>query len=204
MTKQETMTIIDRIRKLYISQSRQFTNSDWQSMIETWHDMFRNDTYEDINKALSSYANKGKQFMPSAPDIIKELNDLDDPETRKLFDRLCKECEKLTAGLQHVVIDDLGGMKRDPESPTGWRYVVAEAHVTSNYTQTDFAAMPLELQMFAEDIEGLRALDREIKSNDRFAYMRFKDRISTIRRELKAQREEAEKKAKEKLNEHRT
>jgi hypothetical protein len=154
-------------------------------MADTWHEQFKQDSYEDIGKALSIYVNKGKQFMPSVADIINELINLDEPNTRELFKRLCNECRKLTEGAEHVVIDDLGGARRDPTSPTGWRFVTAEAHVTTNYTQGDFAAMPIELQMYVEDIQGLRGVDREIKSHEEWAYKRFRERLPYIREEMK-------------------
>ena len=185
MTRDEAKQIVLRIRSLYISQARNLTPADWQTMIDTWAEQFKDDPYEDVNKAVSLYVNKGKQFMPSAPDIINELINIDEPQTRALFERLKRECDKLVNGAEHVVIDDLGGIRRDPTSPTGWRYVTAEAHITTNYTQADFAAMPIELQMYAEDIEGLRALDKEIKSNDFYAYRRFKDRLTYIRSDMK-------------------
>ena len=167
-----------------MSQSRQYTENDWQTMIDVWFEQFKADTYENVNKALSLYVNKGKQFMPSPPDIISELINIDEPNTRALFERLKRECDKLVNGAEHIVIDDLGGLREDPTSPTGLRYYHPEAHVTTNYTQQDFADMPIELQMYVDDIEGLRAIDREIKSNEVYSYKRFKDRLSYIKREI--------------------
>lgn len=178
MTREEAKRIISRVRNLYISQSRQFTDLDWQAMIDTWHEELKADTYEDISRALSAYVNKGKQFIPTVADIINELMNLEDPRHRKLFNRLKRECEILTEGIEHVVVDDYGGIVKDPDSPTGYRYVVAEAHMTDKYTQMDFANMPRELQIYAEDIEGLKALQREIASSERFAFKRFVDHMT--------------------------
>lgn len=178
MTRDEAKRIIVRVRNLYISQSRQFTDLDWQAMIDTWHEELKADTYEDVNRALSAYVNKGKQFIPTVADIINELMNLIDPRYKGLFTRLKRECEIMAEGIEHAVIDDYGGIIKDSESPTGYRFVVAEAHMTDKYTQMDFANMPIELQVYAEDLRGLSSLQREIASSERFAFKRFVDHMT--------------------------
>lgn len=185
MTKAEAGTLIARIRKLYMSQSRNYTNADWQMMTDTWYESFKDEKYADISHALTLYIGRGKQFMPNVPDIIAELTNLDEPRIRALFDRLKAECDKLVNRESHIVIDDYGGIRPDPDSPTGYRYVVAESHMTSTYTQADFANMPIELQIYADDIEGLRALHREIESNEMFSYRRFKERMPYVKQDIK-------------------
>lgn len=185
MTRDEAKKIVMRVRNLYISQARQYTETDWQTMIDVWYEQFKAETYDDVYKALTMYVNNGKQYIPNVADIINEMINIDEPETAKLFKRLKKECDIIANGIEHVVLDDLGGVVKDPNSPTGWRYIVPEAHVTTKYTQADFANLPMELQIYAEDIEGLRKLNDEILSNERFAYKRFKDHLTYIRNEMK-------------------
>lgn len=185
MTKSETLQIVNRIRKLYMSQSRNYTDADWQMMTDTWYETFKDDKYDDVSNAVSLYVSRGKQFMPNVPDIIAEMTNLDEPRIKSLFERLKRECQKAMNDIQHVVVDDYGGIVRDPNSPTGFRYVVAEAHVTSTYTQSDFANMPLELQIYAEDIDGLKHLQAEIENYEGFAYKRFKESMPYLRQEAR-------------------
>ena len=185
MTKDETNILIKRIQSLYMAQARQYTDSDWLTMAGVWYDQFKDESYEDVNKALTIYVNKGKSFIPNVADIINELLNLDEPHFRKLFEILKRECDIVANGKEHVVIDDLGGIRRDPTSPTGFRFVTAEAHGTDKYTQQDFANLPMELQIYAEDIKGLEALHKEILSNEIYAYRRFRDHIPSIQQEMK-------------------
>ena len=185
MTRDDTKRLINKVRNLYIAQARQYTETDWATMIDVWHDHFKDESYDDVNKALTLYVSKGKQFIPNVADIIGELMNLDEPHFRKLFEILKQECDIVANGKEHVVIDDLGGIRRDSESPTGFRFVTAEAHVTDKYTQQDFANLPMELQIYAEDIKGLESLHREILSNEIYAYRRFRDHIPSIQQEMK-------------------
>ena len=184
MTKEQTIQIISRIRHLYASQSRKLKPADWDAMIETWYLQFVNEPFENVNKALTTYANRGRQFMPDIPDIIGEILNLEEPKYNKLFNRLKRECEVVANGTEHVVLDDLGGLVNDQNSPTGYRFITAEAHLTTTYTQSDFANLPKELQVYADDIEGLKALHREIQSNELFARKRFIDRMPYILQEV--------------------
>ena len=184
MTQDETKAIIKRVRSLYISQARQYKDSDWLAMADAWYDQFQDESYDNVNRALSQYVNKGKQFIPNVADIIGEILDLEEPHFRKLFERLCRECEIINNGLVHVVVDDYGGLVADSTAPHGFRLATAEAHITDRYTQADFANLPMELQIYAEDIEGLRTIGNEINSNKIYAYKRFKDHISHIRKEV--------------------
>lgn len=186
MTKEQTLQIISRVKHLYQTQARRLTPADWETMTEAWYQQFANESFENVNKALTSYANRGRQFMPDVPDIIGELLNVNEPYYNKLFNRLKRECEMVANGTEHVVIDDLGGIVKDPTSPTGYRHKVAEAHMTTTYTQSDFANLPKELQVYADDIEGLKALHREIQSNEMFARKRFIDRMPYILQEIDA------------------
>ena len=183
MTRDETKLILDRITKLYMTQSRRLTKTEKTSMLNTWTEEFANETYEDVNKAVSLYSKSGKPFMPNVPDIQQELINMEDTDGNRLFNRLARAAEMAANPVEHIVIDDLGGFRWNEELQRKV-YYHAETHVTTDYTQTDFADLPQELQEYAEDIEGLQHLWKEIESNRFYARQRFLDRLPEIRRRL--------------------
>lgn len=183
MTKDQAMKIVGRIKHLYSTQARKYTAADWQQMVDTWYEQFKGEDYETVNAALTMYTNRGKQFMPDVADIIRETLNIEEPEYNKLFARLKKECEIVANGIEHIVIDDLGGLRWNDELKREV-YYHPETHKTEVYTQSDFANLPKEIQIYAEDIEGLKALHREIASNEQFARRRFIDRMPYIKQEV--------------------
>lgn len=185
MTREEAKLILNRIFKLYITQSRRFSNNEKRDMLNTWAEEFKNDEYEDVNKAVSLYSKSGKPFMPNVPDIQQELIGMEDTEGNKLFNRLVRAAEMAANPTEHIVVDDLGGFRWNEDLHRNV-YYHAETHVTTEYTQTDFADLPQELQEYAEDIDGLQHLWKEIESNRLYARQRFLDRLPEIRRRLDA------------------
>lgn len=185
MTRDETKLILDRITKLYMTQSRRLSKYEKISMLDTWAEEFANESYEDVNKAVSLYSKSGKPFMPNVPDIQQALINMEDTEGNRLFNRLARAAEMAANPIEHIVIDDLGGIRWSEEHQRNV-YFHAETHVTTDYTQTDFAELPPELQEYAEDIDGLKHLWREIESNRFYARQRFLDRLPEIRRRLDA------------------
>lgn len=185
MTRDETKRILERVCKLYITQAKRLTPYERQGMIETWSAEFANDSYEDVNRAVSQYAKRGKPFMPNVPDIIQELIAMEDTEDNRLFIRLAKAADMAANPTEHIVVDDVGGYRWSEEHQRKI-YFHAETHVTTDYTQSDFCELPMELQEYAEDIDGLRAIHAEIESNRILARMRFVDRLPDIRRRLDA------------------
>ena len=93
MTRDETKLILNRIFKLYITQSRRFTGNEKRDMLNTWSEEFKNESYEDVNKAVSLYSKSGKPFMPNVPDIQQALINMEDTEGNRLFNRLARAAE---------------------------------------------------------------------------------------------------------------
>lgn len=185
MTRDETKLILSRIFKLYMSQSKKLTTQERNGMLDTWAAEFASESYDDVNRAVSLYTKSGKPFMPNVPDIVKELLNLEDTEAGGLFYKLTKAAEMAANPIEHIVIDDLGGFRWNDELQCKV-YYHAESHVTTDYTQTDFSELPPEIQEYAQDIEGLKKLWREIESNRFYARQRFVDRLPEIRRRLDA------------------
>lgn len=183
MTREETKLILNRIFKLYITQSRRFSGNEKRGMLDTWAEEFRNETYEDVNKAVSLYSKSGKPFMPNVPDIQQALISMEDSEGNRLFNKLVRAAEMAANPTEHIVVDDLGGFRWNEELQRKVLYP-AEAHVTTDYTQADFSGLPQELQEYAVDIDGLTHLWKEIESNRFYARERFLDRLPEIRRQL--------------------
>lgn len=186
MTKEEAKLIVYRICKLYMSQSKRMTFKDKADMLDTWAEEFANESYDDVNRAVSAYSKSGKPFMPNPPDIIQVLISMEDSDANRLFNRLVRAAEMAANPTEHIVIDDLGGFRWNEELQRNV-YHHAETHVTMDYTQADFAELPQEIQEYAQDIDGLKHLWNEIESNRIFARQRFVDRLSDIRRRLDAQ-----------------
>ena len=185
MTREETKYIINRVLKLYMNQSRNLSQREKAIMVDTWAEEFENSSYEDVNKAVSQYAKIGKPFMPNVPDIIQELISMEDTEDNGLFKRLAKAADMAANPTEHIVIDDIGGFRWSDEHKRKI-YFHAETHVTTDFTQGDFAVLPDEIQEYADDIAGLIAIHHEIESNRILARMRFVDRLPDIRRQLDA------------------
>lgn len=183
MTRDETKLILNRIFKLYITQSRRFTGNEKRDMLNTWAEEFKNESYEDVNKAVSLYSKSGKPFMPNVPDIQQALINMEDTEGNRLFNRLARAAEMAANPIEHIVIDDLGGIRWNEELQRNV-YYHAETHVTTDYTQEDFSDLPQEIQEYAQDIDGLQHLWKEIESNRFYARQRFLDRLPDIRRRL--------------------
>lgn len=183
MTREETKLILNRIFKLYITQSRRFKDGERRDMLNTWAEEFKNENYEDVNRAVSLYSKSGKPFMPNVPDIQQALISMEDTEGNRLFNRLARAAEMAANPTEHIVIDDLGGIRWSEEHQRNI-YYHAETHVTTDYTQTDFSELPQELQEYAQDIDGLKHLWKEIESNRFYARQRFLDHLPEIRRRL--------------------
>lgn len=183
MTREETKLILNRIFKLYITQSRRFKDGERRDMLNTWAEELKNESYEDVNRAVSLYSKSSKPFMPNVPDIQQVLISMEDTEGNQLFNRLARAAGMAANPTEHIVIDDLGGIRWSEEHQRNI-YYHAETHVTTDYTQTDFSELPQELQEYAQDIDGLKHLWNEIESNRFYARQRFLDHLPEIRRRL--------------------
>lgn len=184
MTKSEAGIVIRKIRNLYISQMAKYDKWQLEAMIETWRETFAEHSLEEVLKAVNVYASRGKPFAPNPPDIINELIQLEEYGDNKLFNRLREAARVCAEGEEHVVLDDLGGIVKDESSPTGYRVIPAEAHVSQSYTQADFANLPRIIQEYAEDVDGLTAIYHEIQSSPAMARRRFAERVPYIKAAL--------------------
>jgi len=180
MTKRETQEVLNRVFRLYMTQARKLPPSDRDAMAQTWFEEFHDTDYPTVLKAVNMYANQGKPFMPNVPDIISEIIRMGEVADNDLFAQLVKAVQLVHEPEKRVVIDDLGGIRYSEEHQR-MVYFPPECHWATNYTQADFAALPYEIQMYAEDIEGLRALKREIDSDYNRARRRFTDALPYIR-----------------------
>lgn len=184
MNKQEAGVVVNKIVNLYKTQCGKYSRQELGMMVETWADIFKDDPLDSVLRAVTVYANRGVPFAPNPPDIIKELQTLEDYGGNGLFNKLRKAAQIAAEGEEHIVLDDLGGVYQDETSPTGWRFRTPEAHVSVSYSQADFANLPRIIQEYAEDIPGLVSIYHEIASNPVMARKRFVDRVPYIRASL--------------------
>ena len=186
MTRSEAAVLVDKIRRLYITQFHRYTPADINSMVEVWADTFKDHSLEEVMRAVNVYADRGKPFVPNPPDIINELIHLDEYGDHKLFNQLRRAAELASEGGEHITIVDHGGIYRDPSSPTGYSYRVPEAKVTYKFTQADFSELPLEIQMYVGDVDSLKKIHSEIESSPVMARRRFTESIPYIKAKLNA------------------
>lgn len=192
MTRDDTIRILDKICRLYITQARKMGSEEKAAMLDTWEETFRSDSYDEVEAAVNSYVRKGKAFMPLPGDIIGELNtevkkaSSGKPytETDRLFAKLVKAADMLANGKRRISTLDPGGIRWDEELQ---RKVYRHAETissTRSYTQYDFASLPREIQEYVEDIEGLRSIWSEIASSRELARRRFEQALPQIRADL--------------------
>ena len=195
MTRDDTKRILDRICRLYITQAKKLSVDNRVVMLDTWQDVFRHDSYDEVNEAVSRYVSRGSVYMPDVSDIVKELSAVTKAsatrpytETDKLFKRLVDTADMLVNNKERISTIDPGGFKwnEDLQRKT---YFHAETRVsTTSFTQYDFKQLPDEIQEYAEDIEGLKALWPEIESSRELARRRFEAALPDIKAELEKRR----------------
>ena len=206
MTREETIRILERICKLYMTQAKRLTPEQKAAMIDTWSDTFRHDTYEAVDGAVSKYIRSGKVFMPGVPDIMNIL--AQSPavtktgsftEADKLFNVLVNTAQMLAEEREHQSIADPGGFRYDSELG---RKVYRHAEIrmtTDGFTQYDFKQLPVEVQEYVEDIDGLRSIWREITSSRVMAKKRFENALPDIKAEIAKREDRNIKENKERL-----
>jgi hypothetical protein len=195
MTKDDTIRLLEKICRLYITQAKKMTPQEKASMINTWHDTFKSDSYDAVENALSQYVRKGNAFIPLPGDIIRELTALEKTEgprnfteTDKLFRQLVKIADILANNKERTSLVDPGGFRWSDEYQKKI-YMHPESIVsTTSFTQYDFKQLPDEIQEYVEDIEGLRRIWPEIESSREMARRRFEKALPGIKAEL-AERE---------------
>ena len=188
MTRDDTKRILDKVCRLYITQAKKMTADEMRMMLDSWHETFRSDSYDSVDRAVGNYVKKGNAFMPLVGDIIREMSATAGAksggtftETDKLFGKLVKIADTLANNKERISITDPGGFRWDDELQRKV-YRHAETIVsTTSFTQYDFKQLPDEIQEYVEDIEGLRAIWPEIESSREMARKRFQDALPEIK-----------------------
>lgn len=196
MTRQDTIRIIEKVCRLYITQAKRMTAQEKTAMADSWEEMFRSNSYDEVDRAFGNYVKKGNAFMPLPGDIIRELTALDKAqggkpytEIDKLFKKLVDAADMLANDKERHSIIDPGGFRWSDKYQKKI-YMHPEVLVsTTSYTQYDFAQLPKEIQEYVEDIEGLRRMWSEIESSRELARRRFEAALPGIKAEI-AKREE--------------
>ena len=207
MTRDDTIRILDKICRLYITQARKMGSGEKAVMLDTWEETFRPDSYDEVNNAVKAYARKGKPYMPLPADILNEMAAIAEKapqgrsysEVDKLFNKMANIADILANGKERQSIIDPGGFQWDTELG---RKVYRHPEVlisTKSYTQYDFAQLPREIQEYVEDIEGLRNIWREIESNRYMARKRFEMALPGIKADIARERKKNKKEHAERL-----
>lgn len=191
MTRQDTIRIIEKVCRLYITQAKKMSDSEKIAMVDSWQETFRSDSYDDVDRAVSQYVRKGNAFIPLPGDIIRELTAVTKAsgnkpytETDVLFGKLVKIADILANNKERTSIVDPGGFRWDEELQRKVYYHPDTIVSTSSFTQYDFKQLPREIQEYVEDIEGLKAIWPEIESSREMARKRFEMQLPEIKAEL--------------------
>lgn len=191
MTKDDTIRLLEKICRLYITQAKKMSGQEKAAMIDSWHDTFRHESYDQVDRAFSNYVRKGNAFMPLPGDIVKELTALDKTqggrrftEGDKLFTTLVNVADMLANNKERISITDPGGFRWNDELKRNTYFHAETVVSTTAYTQYDFAQLPREIQEYVEDIEGLKGIWREIESSRELARRRFETALPAIKAEL--------------------
>lgn len=191
MTRQDTKRILERICRLYIIQAKKLSREEISAMVDSWEETFKSDSYDDVDNAVSLYIRGGKPFMPNTADIINIMNAVTSAPSRssyseadKLFKRLADMADILANNKERRSIVDPGGYRWNEELQRDVYHHPEVLISTKSFTQYDFAQLPIEIQEYVEDIEGLRSIWREIQSNRSMAKRRFEMQLPQIKEEI--------------------
>lgn len=195
MTRQDTKRILERICRLYITQAKKMSADERASMLDSWQETFRSDSYDDVERAANAYVRKGNAFIPLPGDIIKELTAVSKTtssktftETDKLFTKLVNIADVLANDKERISIIDPGGFRWSDEYQ---RKIYCHAETvlsTKSFTQYDFKQLPEEIQEYVEDIEGLKAIWPEIESSREMAKRRFQLALPEIKTRIESRK----------------
>lgn len=188
MTRDDTKRILDKVCRLYITQAKKMTPDEMRMMLDSWHETFRSDSYDSVDRAVGNYVKKGNAFMPLVGDIIREMSAAAGvksggtfTETDKLFGKLVRIADTVANNKERISTTDPGGFRWDDELQRKV-YRHAETIVsTTSFTQYDFKQLPDEIQEYVEDIEGLRTIWPEIESSREMARKRFQMALPEIK-----------------------
>jgi len=195
MTRQDTKRILERICRLYITQAKKMSADERASMLDSWQETFRSDSYDDVERAVNAYVRKGNAFIPLPGDIIKELTAVSKTtssktftETDKLFTKLVNIADVLANDKERISIIDPGGIRWSDEYQRKI-YCHAETVLSiKSFTQYDFKQLPEEIQEYVEDIEGLRTIWPEIESSREMAKRRFQLALPEIKTRIESRK----------------
>ena len=196
MTRQETIKIIEKMLRLYITQAKKMSDAEKIAMLDSWEETFRSDSYDDSERAVKAYVRKGNAFIPLPGDIIRELTAIAKTtgsskgytETDKLFGKLVNIADVLANNKERISITDPGGFRWSDEYQRKI-YMHAETVVSAtSYTHYDFKQLPEEIQEYVEDIEGLKAIWPEIASSREMARKRFQSALPEIKARLESKK----------------
>lgn len=208
MTKTETIRILERVCRLYITQARKLTEEQRAAMIETWASEFRYDSFDAVDRAVNAYMKRGKPFMPDVADIMNALNaDARRPEARsfgefdKLFNKLAAVARMLGEQEEHQSIIDPGGFRWDAELQRNVYHHPDLIMSRTSFTQFDFSCLPVEIQEYCGDIDGLRGIWSEIQSGREMARRRFETAMPGIRDLVNERKAEQRKYSEERMRE---
>ena len=191
MTRQDTIKIIEKVCRLYITQAKKMSDSEKTVMVDSWHETFRSESYDDVERALGNYVKRGNAFMPLPGDIIKELTAQSKDsggktftEVDRLFKTLVDTSDILANDKERISITDPGGFRWNEEVRRNVYYHAETLVSSSAYTQYDFMQLPPEIQEYVEDIDGLRRIWGEIESSRVMARRRFEKALPDIKAEI--------------------
>lgn len=196
MTREETKNIVTVIFKAYRSQAQKMTDDAKRSYLDEMSQMFATTAYKDVDDAVRVYMRKGLSYMPTPAAIANELSVVerkDTTEDDKLFNKMMKVADMIVNNKERISITDPGGFRWNDEYQRKVYHHAETIITTTKFTQYDFANLPEEIQLYVEDIEGLRNIHKEIANNIAMARKRFTQALSEIRKEIKAKRKSIEK-----------
>lgn len=189
MTREEAKNIVTVIFKAYRSQAQRMTDDAKRTYLDEMANMFATTAYKDVDEAVRGYMRKGLPIMPNASDIANGLSSVERKDTtgdEMLFNKMVRVASVIANNEERISVVDPGGFRWDEEYQRNVYHHAETVITTTRYTQYDFAQLPDEIQMYAEDIDGLRGIHREIVSNITMARKRFVQALPGIRAEIKS------------------
>lgn len=195
MTRQDTIKIIEKVCRLYITQAKKLSQSELLTMVDSWEETFSSDSYDDVERAVNAYVRKGNAFIPLPGDIIKELTAVTKvsggrayAEADKLFRILANTADIIANNKERKSTIDPGGVRWNEELQRKVYYHPESVISTTSFTQYDFKQLPEEIQEYVEDIEGLKAIWSEIASSRELARRRFQNALPELRARVESKK----------------
>jgi hypothetical protein len=195
MNREETKNIVATIFKAYRSQAQRMSDDAKRAYLDEMSQMFASTAYKDVDEAVRVYMRKGMPNMPNPADIANGLSVVERKDTTEddmLFNKMMRVADMIANNKERISIIDPGGFRWSDEEQRKVYYHAETVITTTKYTQYDFAQLPEEIQLYAEDIDGLRSIHREIANNIAMARKRFVQSLPDIRAEIKSKRKSIE------------